>query len=609
MVQEILSGLLWKLRLDVRPERLAVRVGHGFADSSFRPRQVPEITVVGPLDIDLETEREPSNWPVARVLRPGHVVGRPRTAQTPAGTVLLRIDGDTYCTLRLPAGADFGAPGGGPALCAQLQDQLSQAPPGFFRDEAGTPIVDTVRLAELANATCRWDAARGSVVFASGRRGPDATDGPSTVEVVGGSGAEPAGFQPPLHVQAGQRVHHTDVHAEAYALGFRVDLWASSQVQLASMTDLLLRHLPMRGTLRTRCALLTHDVAADSQSLTVLDEGEPTTPSSLLHLERGDGASSRVPLVPFELADPAMVIPDGVLDLSNGRHARFLVAPQDSVPDPLRPDNPVGEGLSVSLVVELDGDSDRSARVLQVGEDNAALLQVHLDRDQPNTLRIQAASRHDHSGQPVPLVTSVSVPHADVLGVHVCIDARRGHLTLSVQTPAGTTSATARAEPGVLPGHRDLAVTVGAASGSGQLRLGALHVVRGPLAPLDPRARTTTTPAHRFRVGDRVTLADASQPARFEVRRVTRVDGSTLHLDRPTEQAWPRGATVVHGRALFLHQRHVRRKDDLLNRLFRLSLTYQAEGVLETDLPHISGPVVLEPVVDIAQTRLEAPAS
>ena len=82
MVPEVLEGMLWLARLGLRCQVGTVRAGHGYADPSFRPASLPFVSLVGPLGIEVDPERDLPVALDAIVQLPGFVRGAPRSGQS-----------------------------------------------------------------------------------------------------------------------------------------------------------------------------------------------------------------------------------------------------------------------------------------------------------------------------------------------------------------------------------------------------------------------------------------------------------------------------------------------------------------------------------------------
>jgi hypothetical protein len=88
---------------------------------------------------------------------------------------------------------------------------------------------------------------------------------------------------------------------------------------------------------------------------------------------------------------------------------------------------------------------------------------------------------------------------------------------------------------------------------------------------------------------------------------VVAVDGDTLFLDRPVQGDWPRGATMIFQRSLFFSQKQLRRRDDLMNKLYRIAIEYRVSAFLKERHPDISAALVETPIAHVRELfRLQA---
>src|SRR5262245_46480845 len=81
----------------MRVERTGILAGHGSADRNYRPPRLPYVSVVGPLNLELEPDRDPPRAVFMFIQSPGYLAGRDglNASTVPApGTLHLRLDGD-----------------------------------------------------------------------------------------------------------------------------------------------------------------------------------------------------------------------------------------------------------------------------------------------------------------------------------------------------------------------------------------------------------------------------------------------------------------------------------------------------------------------------------
>ena len=79
--RELVEGLLWRARAGIRVEG-SLRAGHGMADAAYRPPALPYASVIGPLNIELEPERDLPRTVFLPVQAPGYLAGAERVAAT-----------------------------------------------------------------------------------------------------------------------------------------------------------------------------------------------------------------------------------------------------------------------------------------------------------------------------------------------------------------------------------------------------------------------------------------------------------------------------------------------------------------------------------------------
>src|SRR5262245_12327223 len=107
MSSGLLHGLLWHARASMRVDHVAIAGGHGSADPNYRPARLPYVSVVGPLNLEVEPDRDPPRAVFVFILSPGYLAGRDGmdTALLPGvGALHLRLDGDTRGDVNLNFG-------------------------------------------------------------------------------------------------------------------------------------------------------------------------------------------------------------------------------------------------------------------------------------------------------------------------------------------------------------------------------------------------------------------------------------------------------------------------------------------------------------------------
>ncbi|RYZ43945.1 MAG: hypothetical protein EOO71_01510 [Myxococcaceae bacterium] len=624
MIREILSGLLWQGRMALRSGDVRVFAAHGYVDEAYRPSRVPFFSVVGPLGLHPEPERENGRTATSTVRIPGHLIGRPRGPgdSVPAGGALkLRLDGLALVTLSGLPGGSFGAAATGPAIVAALNTKLADAlAGGQFQEPSGAPLANPLLLAALAAVTCRWDA-EDSRIAISADPGIPSLDFRSSVEVlpVAGSIAGALGLEPPERSQEG-RAYLSRLRApKAMTVDVQVDLWAASQVDLASIMDTVALSIPTRGQMVLRPSLLGADVAEGSTTVRLLPRGEPTLPTSLAHLEASDQGQERARGGRVELTPGASWLPSsGGLRLSGTGTATVRVHPTPVVPDAFHVDNPAPEGLALSLGLQVaPGAADaQTVPVFVLLAQARPVLRLVLRYLQVGPRLwgevVATATLSQDGGTQVAETRWRLSPERLEAGVmlHARLEAGEGVVWLSVDgapQPLLDLEATPGppvAAPGVTVAGSDMLLTLGADTGTPlAFTVDHLHLAAEPVGPLDPSLRRSVTAPSRLRTGDVVVLGDCEDGYRIGKRRfqalALAVDGDEVTLSRPVEGAWARGRTLVFQEECFFFQTQLRRKDDLLNHLYRCSVDYRVSALMDEPNARTSARLVEKPQVEL----------
>jgi len=187
--------------------------------------------------------------------------------------------------------------------------------------------------------------------------------------------------------------------------------------------------------------------------------------------------------------------------------------------------------------------------------------------------------------------------------VHALADAGTGSVALFLDgVPAGAPDGTPT--PGPPAGGAGMLLRLGDAAGiAPAVTVEHLHLAGRPLGPPDPRSRAGIAPATAWAPGEPVTLARTEDGVTTTgtsfTATVSAVDGDELTLDRPVAGSFPRAATLVFSRALFFSQRQLRRQDDLLNRLYRMSAEYRVSSFLDERFAGVSAPLAETAEVDL----------
>lgn len=627
--------MLWLARLGLRGKIGPVRAGHGYADPSFRPSSLPYASLVGPLAIDVETERDLVAASDVLVQLPGFLRGAPRAGEAlAAGTLELIFDQDASIQITLEAGS-FATAAAAASICLDIETKLrSAATTAGFLDRGGNPISDPERVAELANIVCRWDSAESAVTLSSGRRGYVSRLLPSMVEITGGTAATTLGFELPARGAPGRHARHKAPAPTAFVVDVRLDLWAASQRDLGYLIDSLIQLLPTRSRMVTRPALLAADTLPGETALRLLDSGEPTTPESLLHLEVTDGLNDRVTGTDLDTTAGVTLEsgPPPRLRLTGAGTASKVLARVPVVPDPRRTDALAPNGVSISLGVRWVGAAvGHSGLVFVLTSNEEPVLQLEytvlsaaLGEDPVDVVELHATAlfRNDASALATASTTwRVPLSQLGAGGtLHVSAQSGPGLVTLALDGVAQDTSEPTQTPsvpllaPGVFGIGEDLSLSLGNPSGNpAPLELSHVHLFSRVLPPLDPRLRLSVNGATSFRAGDIITLGSSERGlapnGEVEAFFVRASAGDMVTLDRPVSRHWRRGHTIVHSREFFVQQSDVKRRDDLMNRLYRYCVGYRVSALLEQTDTAIVGSLVIRPVVDVVPKTSARPAN
>jgi hypothetical protein len=614
VIGDLLSGLIWQARVGLRSGGARAFAAHGYVDNAYRPPRLPFVSVVGPLSFNVEPEREVGRQASAPVRVPGHVIGRARAAtdSVPAnGTLRLRFDGAATLTLNGLPGGSFAAAATGPALAAAIQTGVRGAmEAGGVVNAAGAPFTDPALLAAvdqmLQQASCRFDP-DGKQLAIVADNGAVAFDNLSRVEVLDapGSVAGALGLAPPDVARDGRTFLHRLPAPRAITVDMQINLWAASQQDLASLVEGLAVVVPTRGNLLTRPSLLLDDLADGATSLRLLDEGEPTLVDSLLHLEAPAGFVDRArAVVVTTTAGAAAAAGPARLAFTGTGTATARLYATPLVPTALLASNPAPLGLAVSFGLRLDagGADGQVVRVIDIAAGGTTVL--HVDAAIVNvanalSVDLQATATVNLAGAPVAISTTFRVPIAAVQGrfavIHVRLDAPAGEIDLSLDGDPQRTDDTASTPvpPVTAPGGTtvaapDMILTVGRGDAANPLgfSLGHLHVIAAPLGALDPSLRRSVTGAARLQPGDPIILVrseDGVRPGGVRAQTmVASIDPTgVVQLTSPVVGAWPRGGTLLFRDESFFFQTAIKRRDDLLNHLYRACVDYRVSTFIE----------------------------
>lgn len=575
---------------------------------------------------------------------PGYLLGGKLDPFPPiddGGSLALRFDGAT--TIGLTGLTDLtGTP---EEIVGKIHDAIQDA------IDVLVASTDPRRIDELRQIACRWDAVEKRVVITSGRRGSVQAAERSSVEVLSSVGSIADVLKLYNSQAADGRLHYHELPVpRAMLVDIRADFWSDSQAHIAALADSATRLFPGRGSLSTQPALLARDVidkVGGEDEIWLLPEGEPVTRASMVLLEAKDSdASPPDPWAPrdrvtnrlFAVTGTISAPAFGRIDLDPGTPAEALaiaVNPTPPIPGPFDTAQPAPRGMAVSIGVSfVVGDplpTPPKLRLLSLdlGNDPVLRLEVELksfqwvdsNSTQHDVVVAEIVGTSKFTGS-TPAETRCHV-RADAFqeGVilHASIDASTGGLDLFVDgvrmppspVPSPNLPSPTRATGTFAAGY-DMTLTVGGDDNPIAIGVHHLHLFSEPLGAFDPRLRRTLTPAGRFAPGMRVRIAETEDGVRPGTRRmettIVAVDAGTgkLTVSPAIVGGWPRGRTLLYGEEYFVQQASARRRDDLLNNLYRFTVDYRVSALLEDQTVLAPQPAVetAEIVVDATGTSV-----
>lgn len=624
-LSEILNAMIWRARVAMRLPQTQLFAGHGVADANYRPRNLPYVSVVGPLNLEVEPDRELPEAAYIFAQTPGHLAGRgPMTGQPVPAPGQLHLTLDDATALSVPV--DFG-PDAGVALDDDVARRVARgvtvairtAVDGGAGMEGGQPVVAPDRLGELRRTVLRWEEGRARFVLISGRRAVvDRTEritstAPSAVAVRPGpqdrSGDLGLAGDGTLTVPS-RMARHRVTEPTAVAVDLRLDLWSGSQQHLADMLERWSVLTPTRGQLLTCPGMLRDDAPRGSRTLRILPGVWPVERWTLALLDAASGFDNRVTGRAPNLSGGAALANDRLTLAGNATAAhRLWDAPL--LPPPDRPDHPAPDGYALMVEVQTVGapQDGETVRVATLSTDAGDALSVTLrTRTRAGTLEtvVEVRAASDNGGfAPRDFLVDPARLAAGVM-LHVTLLAPAGRLVAfadGLPLPPDDDAVPPAEVPGTPLGAEDMMLTFGDAGGIDRdIRIRRAELLARPLGPMDPRLALTGASASRWRIGDPVALV-ANYDGRSAAEPFTAVvigtgDGALI-LDRPLPRSYARATTVVCKRVLFFAQRQWRRRDDLINRMYRLSAEYRVSAFLEDQLPATTAPIVERPEVDL----------
>lgn len=509
---------------------------------------------------------------------------------------------------------------------------------------------DDKRLSELLQITCRWDEEGKRIVITSGRRGGVQAAERSSVEVLSTGGLTDA-LQLDNATAVDGRLHYHELPVpRAMLVDIRADFWADSQAHIAALADSATRLFPGRGSLVTQPALLARDVSdpqgSGTAEILLLPEGEPVMRASMVLLEASD-AENEVsdPWIPRDRVTNRLFAVTGTLSrptsgsivLDPGTSAETLslaVSPMPLIPSPFDAAQPAPRGMAVSLGVAFDASSlippeTRRLGLLSLELAGVTVLSLEvvmtaIDNPDPQLDTIVADIIGASTFTGPNGTTSTAVTQCQVLAsvfqdgaiIHASVDASTGAIELYVDgvlvPPLPLPYPQPARATGTFAAGYDMILTVGDADNELAIGIHHLHMFSEPLGAFDPRLRSTLTPAGRFAPGMRVHLAETEDGVRPGMRRtettIVAVDAGTgtLTVSPAIVGDWSRARTLLFGEEYFVQQASARRRDDLVNNLYRFTVDYRVSALLEDETALAPQPAVeaTEIVVDATGTNV-----
>lgn len=619
----VLAALLHRSRAGLRLDGTGILAGHGVADQAYRPPHLPYASVVGPLAVETEPERG-ALAQIVRVRNPGYLAGvsRNSTDLVPGpGFVGLLFDDSASVSAPVDpgplGGASLTAGNAGRQLAAILQDALRAAVDNGLYVEAGAPVTDPVRRAELRAVTVRWDPVLLRMVVSSGRRGPISgdldiavTSQVAAVPLPAGDLGPALGLGTAADSRPGAITRTRDAAPTAVALDVRLDLWAGTQGELATMLDAWFAVTPTRAELLLAPTPIAADVAPGDTTVRLIFGVLPQSAATLLAATSADGLTDRVTGRAPALAGGAAVTAAGVR-LAGPGAASYPIVPVPAIAEAWHPRSAGALGWAVGLRLRVAAPAaDGSAgQVLRLGYGPAAALTLRLVRTAGSYRFDAAADRAD--GAPFAggsaTVGAAVLEGPEAVDVHVLVDGAAGAVRVVV-TGGSPVAPAAAAAPGAAASGIDEEVTLvlGDPAGSGlTLDITEAQVYDRPLGPADSRLRRPGPAAAVWSPGDPLVLGRSADGFRSEGTSfhavVLSADGDLVRLDRPVTEAYPRGTTVAHQGRLFMSQRQLRRNDDLMNRIYRVAVEYRVSAFLDDIRAAVTAPLVERPEVEVRE--------
>lgn len=625
-LSDLLNSMLWRARIAMRLPGIQTFAGHGTADANYRPRRLPYVSVVGPLNLEVEPDRDLPANAFLFAQTPGYLAGQDAQigqAVPGPGQLHLTLDEITQIAVPIDFGPDVGAAldhGIARRIARVATAAIMAAVDGGAATEEGQVVVDPARLGELRRTSLRWEEGRSRFLIVSGRRlvidqaARVATTPPSAVSIRPGPQemADALGLRGDGSLNVPGRIaRHRMSQPTAVGVDLRLDLWAASQQGLADMLERWAVLTPTRGQLLTTPGMLRQDIARGVTTITLQPGMWPTERWTLGLFDGATNFDNRLNGRQVTLSGAAVVPNGGGLAFANADTAEHLIWDAPALPPPDRPDHPAPQGYALMVEVRTIGQmvAGETLRIATLATDTGTALSVTATarlRNAVTEVVVQLRADQD-PGSFAPrdfLMTPAQL--ADRVMLHVVLDAASGEMNAfadGMPLPPDDAVVPAAPVPALPLAMEDMVLTFGDAGGIDRpMAIRRAELLGRPLGPMDPRLAETSAGGTRWQVGDPVGVVSnydgrtANEPFTAIVIGIV---GDQLLLDRPVPRDYGRARSVVFKRALFFAQRQWRRRDDLMNRMFRLSAEYRISAFLEDRLPSNTAPIVERPVVDV----------
>jgi hypothetical protein len=281
-----------------------------------------------------------------------------------------------------------------------------------------------------------------------------------------------------------------------------------------------------------------------------------------------------------------------------------------AIPEPWRDEHPAPDGFAATFGFEIEGGApDQQARILQLthGDREALRVNVVIVRENDDNFgEISAVGQHVGGSQFGEIRGRVPIETLqNGVDLHVLVSSSAGIVSLFVDgAPLPPEDGAPDPSPGTVAGGDDMDLVMGGPADADLVfRITHLQLHGRPFGPPDPLFRQSLSRASQWKVGDPISLVPtvtgysaAGDPFNAAV---IAVEGDTVRLDRPVHGDWRLSETLVYWRNLFFSQKQLRRRDDFMNKLYRITAEYRVSAFLEDRLPTTTAPLAEESNVEL----------